>query len=420
MLSEESAIAIRTIRNILENAEDHGIVAIFDKYPPADIVASFYALHRLQRVTQQYEAEHTRHDHPGDLLEVLDDLSHYVLYATAAYGWKLDLAFQRKLHMNDKQALIRKTGIEENDILLTCLKSKAHLPVFFLARDKKRKTLVLCIRGTWSPRDVLTDLCCNVDEYHGPKPKDDVHATPVGNGWEGKPLFAHHGMLEAAMAVAAEVEELIEEELKANPGYGLVLVGHSMGGGVAALLATIWESRFPKMKAYLFGGPCVALMSSYPTNQSSIINVISEGDPFRCLSLGHLADISAAIAKFCEEPNLRRSVLKRSNKLLEDMDEEDKRFCWETMENIRREVMTNCVKMYPAGRIFHVSKLIADANDAELGNGLKSNELVIHEVRPEYFKELLVGPRMFDVSRHFAPLYETTLRKLVELEQEHE
>jgi hypothetical protein len=140
LLSEESAMAVKTIRNILVSAEDHGVVDVFSKYPSQEIVASFYALYRLQRAARYYAensdstnpteiATAAAQDHPEDLLHVLEDLSHYVVFASAAYGWKMDLAFQGKLHLGDEKALLKKTGIDKDDIVMLSLKSKAHLPV---------------------------------------------------------------------------------------------------------------------------------------------------------------------------------------------------------------------------------------------------------------------------------------------------
>ena len=453
MFSEESAAAVKTIRTILSNVEDHGVVDIFKTYSSQDIAASLYAFYRLQRVARHYEAIHhhhhqeqqqQQHPYPKDLLHVLEDLSHYAVYATAAYGWKMDLAFHGKFHLGDEQALIRKTGIRKEDILASSFKAKAHMPVFFLVRDRERQTLVLCVRGTWSARDLLTDLCCTIDEYGGGTHQSSLNVTTSTNILQSSqklaqstndgaftcPKFsAHHGMLEAAMAVALEVQDVIKKELKDNPEYSLVLVGHSMGGGVAALIATLWQEEFPNTSAYLFGGPCVAPLYSLPTNNSRIINVISEGDPFRCLSLGHIADLSTAVAELCEEPELRRSILMRTDGSLEDLEEQDIQFCWEVMEDLRRHNMTND-KMYPPGRIFHVSKLLKDDDEA-ISDGeeftrnnntrtLRSNEIDIHEVPPQFFRDLVIGPRMFDISKHLPSLYETTLRKLIiEMEEQH-
>jgi len=293
--------------------------------------------------------------------------------------------------------------------------------VFFLVRDRQRKALVLCVRGTWSAHDVLTDLCCTAEEYEVP--------STTRRKQKGRNC-AHHGMLEGAMAVAAEIEDIIETELKANPDYSLVLVGHSMGGGCVSLLATIWQTKFDRIKTFLFGGPCVAPMDSQPTNNTAVVNVILEGDPFSCLSLGHIADISAAVARLCESPVLRRDILTIADGRVEEMTEEDLKFCWDTMETLRNEVMTNANKMFPAGRIFHISEAPEEksggassysASDAgkdepQAAPSDDAKRIFIHEVSAGFFRDLAIGPRMFDISRHLPSLYEKTFRGLLEIE----
>jgi hypothetical protein len=151
LLSEESAIAVKTIRSMLTNMEDHGVVDLFARYSSQDIAASLYALYRLQRASKRYEilqGQRKPYRSPEDLHQVLEDLSHYVLYATAAYGWKMDLAFQRKLHLGDEKALLRKTGIQKEDIIKLSLKSRAHLPVKIIAA-------LLCLVAGASP---VTDI----------------------------------------------------------------------------------------------------------------------------------------------------------------------------------------------------------------------------------------------------------------------
>ena len=75
---------------MLANMEDHGIVDVFSKFTSQDIAASIYALYRLQRAAIRYQAmegEMDSHSHPEDLMHVLEDLSHYVVYAAVRIAW---------------------------------------------------------------------------------------------------------------------------------------------------------------------------------------------------------------------------------------------------------------------------------------------------------------------------------------------
>lgn len=98
-----------------------------------------------------------------------------------------------------------------------------------------------------SPRDVLTDLCATCENFFvEDKPdyaeigniqcdqnssndsSDAMHSTlPIMIG------RAHKGMVDAAKAVARMTGKTITDELQSAEDYTLVLVGHSLGGGVA-------------------------------------------------------------------------------------------------------------------------------------------------------------------------------------------
>ena len=48
LLSAESAMAVKTVRKIIEEFPDHGVKDVFGLYPTKDVVASIIALLRLQ------------------------------------------------------------------------------------------------------------------------------------------------------------------------------------------------------------------------------------------------------------------------------------------------------------------------------------------------------------------------------------
>jgi len=108
------------------------------------------------------------------------------------------------------------TGLSAEDVV--CAQWRAlgpFRPAFVVCRDHEMRWLVVAVRGTLSVPDVLTDLA--------------VEAAPFIQG------VAHEGMLKAATNLLGEVEEVLQEELAALPGYQLMLCGHSMGAAVAAL-----------------------------------------------------------------------------------------------------------------------------------------------------------------------------------------
>jgi hypothetical protein len=381
LLSAESAVAVKTIRRIIKQFKDHGVIDVFKDYPAKDVVMAIIALGKLQSAAAQYME---RNEPESDPVEpyLLEQLAEYSVFANAAYGWTMEVAFRGRLHMGNLQALLKKTGIEVSDVVAAEWESKTHRPSYFIVRDTKHKKLVLAIRGTLSARDVLTDLCATGESFE--------------TGCEGKHR-AHHGMLESARGVAKETRDIVKVELEENPDYSLVIVGHSLGGGVAAVLGTLWESDYPDLMVYGYGSPCVGPIDARPTTSNNVISVLGEGDPFSCLSLGHVADVSKALALLCEDSELRSMVLMRTDGAVDRMEARDVRWCARTMEKLRESFTGE--RMYPPGRILFIKR-----HDDTIAS--------IREVSPERFADLRLHPRMLDVSRHVPSLYESLLQEV--------
>ena len=140
---------MRKVRTILSCVDAHGVVDVFAKYRHGDVWASLYALSRLQHAALLYDRRHEVHTRVNDA-ELLDNLAHYSVYATAAYGWKMDLAFGRRPRGGNLQTLLDRTCTDRDDVLTVSWESKTPRPAYFVVRDRTRKQIVLSIRGTWS------------------------------------------------------------------------------------------------------------------------------------------------------------------------------------------------------------------------------------------------------------------------------
>ncbi|CAI5942270.1 unnamed protein product [Closterium sp. NIES-64] len=146
---------------------------------------------------------------PGDVVRNRNDLEemlHWLRWAMSAYE-------------TDAAALATHLRIPQGAIHRHVGTSAVHRPAHFVAVSEERRCVVVGVRGTSHPADVLTDLCS--------------HAAAFADG------HAHAGMLEAAKWVAQSQGQLIAQLLSQNPGYSLVTVGHSLGAGTAALLAML-------------------------------------------------------------------------------------------------------------------------------------------------------------------------------------
>ncbi|EEH22087.2 hypothetical protein PABG_04298 [Paracoccidioides brasiliensis Pb03] len=99
--------------------------------------------------------------------------------------------------------------------------------VHYLSLDHASKAVVLTLRGTWGFEDILTDMTCDYDDLY----------------WLGKTWQVHKGMHASARRLleggGRRVMVTMRAALEEFPEYGVIFCGHSLGGGVAALLATL-------------------------------------------------------------------------------------------------------------------------------------------------------------------------------------
>jgi hypothetical protein len=177
-----------------------------------------------------------------------DNLQHFVRYASASYGSTflnflgLGESFffknNEQAHANE-WAFANHVGINVEDVLLSSytddigvsLRCSKMAPIVnFVAVDRERQAVVLACRGTLGMSDLLVDLTA------------DYQDVKLGCG-EG---FVHRGMYAAAHRLSAAtgtVASVLRRALEAHPTYGLVVVGHSLGGGIAVLVGALWSCR---------------------------------------------------------------------------------------------------------------------------------------------------------------------------------
>ncbi len=143
-------------------------------------------------------------------------------------------------------------GIPPNDVVYMMAQERHELyaPAHFVALDHSNQQAIVAIQGSQSLHDVLMDLMC--------------HSVEFQSVYDGEELFTgkvHGGFLKSAQMLASHLHKLVTETLVAHSNYELVIVGHSLGGGVATLLALLW-TRIPlfvshHIQAISYALPCV-------------------------------------------------------------------------------------------------------------------------------------------------------------------
>lgn len=230
------------------------------------------------------------------------------------------------------------------------------MPRYWVLTDHGRRQVVLVFRGTMSLNELAVDLTCDPapftpasdddplgeDEevpqstdnelpdslsgtFHFPSMEPPVKPklrrrvsvrTVSDNGTDGDFYEVHGGMLRMAQVMGARgrpVHRAVQQALYKNKGYELILTGHSLGAGVASLLALTWanpetcltvlSSGLPvgrRVSAYIFAPPCLVSPALSKRSRRLITSFTYSHDIVSRLSLGSVRDMNRVAAWLCE------------------------------------------------------------------------------------------------------------------------
>lgn len=163
------------------------------------------------------------------------ELKYAVRHAIASYppafvcflGLKTDTSFAFK---SNKKLLNSAFGIAKEDVVIdNCsmmmgINGKTHQPHFYLALDRAMKRIIISIRGSSSIADALTDVNAMCKEYSAHK-------------IDG---YVHEGMIASARFVFDKATKTLVSLCNEYKDYQVLLTGHSLGAGVAALLGLMY------------------------------------------------------------------------------------------------------------------------------------------------------------------------------------
>uniref|UniRef100_A0A673JDQ9 Diacylglycerol lipase-alpha n=1 Tax=Sinocyclocheilus rhinocerous TaxID=307959 RepID=A0A673JDQ9_9TELE len=268
---------------------------------PSDIIAGLVLLRQRQRAKRAAILDQANNDVLAFLsgipvtrntkyldlknlseMAMYKEVCYYMLFAMAAYGWPVYLLRQPACGLCrlvstcscntsvSGSRLSQSITVEEDNccgcnvlairrqfldrdlkevqIVYTSCHDAVYETPFFVAVDHAKKKVVISIRGTLSPKDALTDLTGDSERL----PLEEQHGTWLG----------HKGMVYSAEYIKKKLEqEMILSQAfgrdlgKGTMHYGLVIVGHSLGAGTAAILSFLLRPQYPSLHCYSYSPP---------------------------------------------------------------------------------------------------------------------------------------------------------------------
>ncbi|XP_010147194.1 PREDICTED: sn1-specific diacylglycerol lipase beta, partial [Eurypyga helias] len=292
---------------------------------PSDIAAGLILLHQEQDKMESCPKEpeevlcHSPSSRVTDDLDIeLENAAHYMLFAAAAYGWPYYIytnPFTALCKLNgdccgnrptdsditgsDRHnfhfgSILKITGLQYRDFIHISFHNKIYEIPFFVALDHRKEAIVVAVRGTLSFEDILTDLSADCEDLT----LEDV----LENG------FVHKGITQAANYIYRKLinDGILNQAFTTAPEYKLVIVGHSLGGGTASILAIMLRNSFPTLRCYAFSPPGGLLSKSLADyTKHFIVSVIVGKDLVARLSMPNMEDLKRRIVRIvanCNRP----------------------------------------------------------------------------------------------------------------------
>lgn len=165
-----------------------------------------------------------------------------------------------------REALLRTAAMaadeSEIEILHYYGENELFVVPYFVAKDNGRQCVVVSIRGTLSIHDAFTDLNAQAEDLTVVDPMGGEDAFEVAGQ-------VHGGMLRCARALFKRLmEDTSANGTPLDPcthlptilgkwftNYTLVLTGHSLGAGVAAVLGLMLLEHFPTLQVFSISPP---------------------------------------------------------------------------------------------------------------------------------------------------------------------
>lgn len=412
------------------------------------------------------------------LEETLSKVRYYSKMAHGCYGETMNLVYSKKditkairIANYDKEFL-KHCGMPPESIIHSNWESSTFRPAYCLVNNAEKKELVICLRGSMSTHDFMTDLVCTYMNISAVQKKDGssdlvINYTTEFDSDLSKTLsfkndspkrseidkvmvqgFAHSGIFLGGLELFREIQKRVSDffERPTSSGYGLTITGHSLGAGSAVILFLLFKLkplniRPAYIRAFTFGCP-PSLSKEFDVffRDDCFFNVVYNKDMVTRLSFGWFKDMENMMLFLREmEKKKEEAIFKRierfdRKKKFEMLTESQKKELVEILgfiRGVREECFTN-KKLVQVGRTLLVRRdkqncrllkrwqeqenpgLVEELKKKLTGSSEKiskpqsDHEYLVEEIEQKVFTSSLLLSKRV-VSHHFPHVYEKGL-----------
>lgn len=347
----------------------------------------------------------------------LENIKYYLKFSMAMYGWPLYMLMNlscgichlvphcRCCSCNhvpkgdnccqcNMAAFYKLTEDIDIKILHVSFQNEVFQSPFIVSVDHKNSAVVVSIRGSLSLEDAITDMSAE---------------TGIAKT-KHLEFQCHQGILQTAYYVKGILEEhsLLEKGFQDTENERIVVTGHSLGAGVAAILAILLKDKYDDVRCFSYappGGLLGCVSSEY--SKTFIVSAFFGDDIIPRLSLRNIERLKYEITAFIKACPLPKYKI-MANRLL--CGNETSKFVRKMKDIIDAErPALQQEQLYPPGVVLYVTE---EKNEYKRFGicSCSSETCSMKWLTPDQFQEILISSSM--VSDHLPDSLNDALDRL--------